>query len=85
MKYKLETSGHFYSEDSHKKKLEEYGFTFRKHGYKDQVFEEELVLDTDTVEIEINTLEDIKKLVDTFDRIVVDKDTIEIYDDRRED
>lgn len=73
MKFNLSTSGWSYSEQDEISRLEKLGFTFGPRKY---------IAGEPT--IEINTLDELMEFVKEYGQIVLDIDTIEIYDDYRE-
>jgi len=79
MQFKLLTTGSFYSK-KHIETYEKYGFKFKDYtlGVCDckQCYQD--------IFIDINSLEDLMKVVDDFGEIVVTENEIEIYDDYRE-
>lgn len=78
MEFTLRTSGHFYSE-AEMAPLQTLGFIFEKTSYKNNPF-----LIKGEPKIIIDTLDELVKFIDTYGKIVVDKETIEIYNDYRE-
>ncbi len=85
MKFHLKTSGGFYT---HKRAeaLEELGFSFGACDFPDLRTNEERVykIGNPPDGIEINSLEDLMKLVQEYGDVIVSEDTIEIYDNYRE-
>lgn len=77
MKFKIKTTGYFYSNEEDRKRLEQIGFTFEKSDYKDFKIKGE-------PEIEINTLEELIQFGNNHGEIIVSDGHIEIYDDYRE-
>lgn len=93
MKFKLTTSGTFYSE-SGKKEFEKLGFTFKRSEdvYKDYSWvtrwagSQEYYMNYGSVEIEINSLEELLAFAREWGDIIIDGDNneLEIYNDYRE-
>jgi hypothetical protein len=79
MKFKIDTSGFFYSVEE-AKKLEDLGFTFEKYEYRGHQFHKTSKL----IEIEINSLDELLKFVKEYGPIILKEDEIEIYDNYRE-
>ena len=78
MKFKLKTAGSYYSpEDT--KKLTKLGFRFTadRMGIP-------WMIDDDTLTIEIDTLEKLVDFAKTHEAIIINGDTITIYDDYME-
>ena len=83
MKWKLKTSGNFYSKKD-AERLKVYGFTFKPDGtFKDK----QLYQTSEEVDIKIKSLKDLKALEDKFGCSLVislKNKTVEIYNDWRE-
>ena len=93
MKFSLRTSGSTYQDGRYKKQLEKLGFTFKPHDEeynalyqqirksKKQMFHMDWEQD---VIVELNTLEDLLQFQKKFGPIILNGNSIEIYDDYRE-
>jgi hypothetical protein len=85
MRFELSTSGSFYDPGS-VKDLEKLGFTFEV--LKDPMFSDLKgklhKTNTEPVTIEIDTLEELVAFAKEWGELVVDSESIEIYDDYRE-
>jgi len=79
MIFNLTSSGYFYHTES-KLKLEKLGFKFRPETFGSYEFYK---IDNDLT-ININSLDDIINLSKEFGELVINENTIEIYDDYRE-
>jgi len=77
MKFKLHTAGHFYNK-SDKTDLEQLGFTFRKTQISGRDYALNNVNDA---YIELNNIDELMQFIKKWGRVVVDKDSIIIYDD----
>lgn len=92
MKFQLRTTGSTYEDGRYKKQLEKLGFKFKPHDDEYNKLYQQLhkskkqqfYMGYSETEIEINTLEDLLQFVRKFGQIVLDEDSIEIYDDYRE-
>ena len=82
MKFRLETSGIYYSE-SEKNKLEKLGFHFAEAD-KRNLSTAYRIKSYPKVEIEINSLEELMILVKEFGEIIISENELEIYDNYRE-
>ena len=80
MKFKVTTSGSFYTKDE-AEKLKSLGFTFGVNEY-DEMRRPYLTGDYD--EVEISTLEELISFSNYWGDIIVSDGKIEIYDDYRE-
>jgi hypothetical protein len=76
MKFRLITSGDFYTKQE-KEELESVGFSFKVHDI-------ERFINTEGTEIEISSLEELIALSERFGHLIVNPETIEIYDSYRE-
>ena len=76
VKYKLETAGYYYAQED-AEKLETLGFEFEPSKFRKELEQPY----GQTVEIEISTMEELAEFVEQWGRIIVDRDTITIYDD----
>jgi len=76
MKFNLCTSGYFYDDAEKRKELEALGFVF------ENIKETWHIVKTTT--IEINSLEELLAFTEKWGDIVLNNDTIEIYDYYRE-
>ena len=92
MKYRLKISDGYIEGDSKevdKKELQELGFVFAEDGWNSFVIENAKPIwpddvDSDFAHVEINTLEELHTFIKRWGSVVVDKDTIEIYNGYRE-
>lgn len=83
MKFKLNTTGTFYSSEE-ATKLRVLGFKFRttKEVYGAGAFTpQEFYKDHQDVEVEISTLEDLLKFISSWGECIIDDNSITIYDD----
>lgn len=92
MKYAIKTSKYFYQDKEEMEQLEKLGFTFEKTEYNSSVVCLE-TLKTKTVPdylicenpvLEIDSIEELADFVKEYGQIVLDTDTIEIYNYYRE-
>jgi len=79
MKFKLRTSGNFYSPKDIEP-LEALGFKFEDTSLVDKKTKYKI----EDAEVEINSLEQLMEFVSKYGEIVLSNDAIEIYDDYRE-
>lgn len=77
MKFTLSTSGYFYNDPESREELSRLGFTF---SLKNKFYH----INQNTIEIEINTLEELVEFTKKYGEIVFSDGQIEIYDDYRE-
>ena len=77
MEFTLRTSGYFYPEKERRIELEKIGFTFNPSDYLGFTISGEPT-------VEIKDLNELIQFAEKWDGIIVDKGTIEIYDDYRE-
>lgn len=77
MKFELSTSKYFYPDKNERIELSKLGFTFRPSKYKEYVIE-------GTPEIEINSLEELIEFSKEFGELIIEDESIEIYNDYRE-
>lgn len=82
MKFELTTSGNFYSK-SDIQKLENLGFKFKDWNNKDSLVKADKYKIGESL-IEINSLDELINFVKKYGSIVLDENSIEIYDDYRE-
>ena len=80
MKFLLSTSGNFYSEEQ-AEELKTLGFKFTETRPEKK---KNLFMPTESVEIEINTLEELVAFSEKWGNLIISPKTIEIYDDYRE-
>lgn len=80
MKFKLTTSGHFYTAEE-AEPLEKLGFVFKK---TDDGRHASKAYNCPEVEIEINTLDELIQFIKEWRCIAMYDGSIEIYDDYRE-
>ena len=84
MKFRLETSGFFYKKSS-VIELEKLGFVFNPPRADEFVsFNNQYTKQDGEVFIEIKDLPELIKFIKKYGEIVMDTDSIEIYDDYRE-
>lgn len=83
MKFKITSSGNFYSEVQ-ANKLEKIGFKFEKDDTYKELHNETQYKISEGVDMEIITLDDLIAFIKKYGHVIVDEDTIEIYDDYRE-
>ncbi len=84
MKFELSTSGMFYSDKEQVEGLKELGFTFepsRSFTKRDRGVDDYVISGEPTIEIE--TLEELVAFSERWGEIIVEKDSIEIYDNYR--
>ena len=89
MKFKVTTTGYFYSSTNnseHIDKLKALGFKFKPYNQPDRLMKYyDLTIDeTHKVELEFNSLEDLVRLSNEVRSIVLDGEEITIYDDYME-
>lgn len=77
MKFTLETTGYFYSAEK-AEKLKKLGFTFRDSHYG------QFAKCLESVDIEIDTLDDLVAFAREWGDVIINEGKIEIYDDYRE-
>ena len=77
MKFELSTSKHFYPDKNERIELSKLGFTFRPSEYKEYAIE-------GTLEIEINSLEELIEFSKEFGELIIEDKSIEIYNGYRE-
>jgi hypothetical protein len=75
MLFKLTSTGTYYPDAETRVKYEALGFKFNSMHYK---------IKDDNLTISFNTIEELFKFTEEVYRVVVDSDSIEIYDDYRE-
>lgn len=80
MKFRLSETASWIKDKVEKEKLEKYGFKFEKIGNMN-MWEE---IRNYNLTIKINTIKDLKNLINDFHRLVISADEIEIYNDFRE-
>ncbi len=86
MKFRLRQDKNWVQTDEEKEKLEELGFQFiaetnpeDRRGYGKWRYNSDYL-----PEIEINSLEELMKIVEKYEQIIITKDEIEIYNYYRE-
>ena len=79
MKFKLRTSGTFYQFEEDRNRLSKIGFRFEPSDY----LKFTIIRDND-LKIEINTLEELIQFTKKYGEVIIDKESIEIYDNYRE-
>ncbi|MHB8096085.1 MAG: hypothetical protein ACYDEI_00305 [Erysipelotrichaceae bacterium] len=80
MKFELSTSGNFYSKSEHVNRLIDLGFEFKP--YEDRFM---IVDDYENhPTIEINFLDELMSFIDAYGEIIINRNSIEIYDNYRE-
>lgn len=85
MKFKLSTSANLYLKESNKEEIEKLkSFGFKFHDYRSISGSDTEVIECDEAQIEINTLEELIEFSREWGTIIVDQDSIEIYNDYRE-
>ena len=93
MLFQVTTSASSYIDGRHKKNLEKLGFKFKPHDETYDALYKELWKSNkqifymgyeQNVEVEINSLEDLLQFAKKFGKLIIDENTIEIYDDYRE-
>jgi hypothetical protein len=83
MKFTVKTSGYFYNNDDEMERLKKLGFTFKNTaiGIREHT---NYVKEQYEVEIEVSSLEELVNMTKEYGRIIIDENTLEIYDDYRE-
>jgi len=75
MKFELKTAGNFYPDDNVRESYENLGFSFEKSSYKRFVISDEYPT------IEFNELNDLVSFAETYGPLIINTDSITIYDD----
>lgn len=78
MKFNLKTTAYLYKGEE-VKELQELGFEFKKSDMKDKFYIKDKL-----VEIEVTSLEELISFIKKYGQIILDENSIEIYNDYRE-
>lgn len=85
MKFKLSTSANLYLKEPNKEEIEKLkSFGFKFHDYRSISGADTLVIECDEAQIEIDTLEELIEFSREWGKLVIDENSIEIYNSYRE-